>query len=162
MRPCDSPLSVLAKSWSAPSDARRLTYAAAAVFLLVLDCFPLFHHALRVPHFALGEDMRMPADQFRGHLLQDLVEVETPGFVCDFRVHDGQQDQVAEFFAQVCVVPGTDGAGDFVCFLDQRRQQGFVRLFAVPRTPAGRAELRDNLTEFLERIRVNGHDSFKS
>jgi hypothetical protein len=29
-------LSVLAKSWSAPSDARRLTYAAAAVFLAAL------------------------------------------------------------------------------------------------------------------------------
>ena len=33
---CDNPLNVLAKSWSAPSDARRLTYAAVVVFLASL------------------------------------------------------------------------------------------------------------------------------
>ena len=126
--------------------------AAGVVLLFALDRLPLFHDAIRVAHAALAENMRMPADQFGRHFLQHFVDIEPAGFLRDLRVHHGQQDQVAEFFAQILIVARPDGARDFVRFLDQAGKKRLVRLLAVPRAALGRAEFRDDVAKTLKVI----------
>ena len=94
--------------------------------------------------------MRMPANQLGRHLLQHFGDIEPAGFLGDLRVHDGQQDQVAELFAQIRIVARADGAGDFVRFLDQARQERLIRLLAVPGAAIGRAEFGDDVAKRVE------------
>ncbi len=128
----------------------QIVAALRAILVLVLDGFPLFHHAFRIAHVTLRENVRMSPDQLRRHFLQDFVDMETPGFVRNFRMHHGEQNQVAQLFAKIGVVLRANRARHFIRFLDDRRQQRFVRLLGVPRATAGSAELRDDGAQFCE------------
>jgi hypothetical protein len=55
--------------------------------------------------------------------LKDCSNSEPAAFPGDFRVHDREQDQIAQFLTQIRVVPGPDGAGHFIRLFDQTRQQ---------------------------------------
>ena len=93
----------------------------------------------------------MPANQFGGHRFQHPGNIEPASLFGDLRMHDGQENEVAQFFAQILVVPRADGAGDLVGFLDQARQERFVRLFAVPGTAVRRPEFGHDFAKLVER-----------
>src|SRR5438045_927567 len=124
---------------------------AGDALLFSFDRFPLLHHALAVAHGALAEDVRMSPNQLSGDFLEHLADIEAAGLLRDFRVHHREQNQVAQFLAQIRVIPRTHGARDFVGFFNQWRQKRFVRLLRVPRTAAGCPEFCDDLTKLLER-----------
>src|SRR5687768_11636040 len=94
-----------------------------AVLLVVLDRFPLLYHPVGVADITRTEDMGMPADQFGRDVAENSFDIEPPLFPGDFRVHYGEQDQVAQFLAKILVVTGADRSGDFVSLLDEPRQQ---------------------------------------
>ena len=121
-----------------------------AFLFFALDCFPLSQDAVGVANFLLAEDMRMSPNEFHGHFANDVVDLETIFFGGDLRVHDDDQQQIAEFFAKVFIVTRPQGTSDFINFFDQRRQERFVSLFAIPRAAVGRAELRDDVAELLK------------
>ncbi len=91
--------------------------------------------------------MRMTPDQFVADPARDVIEVEPSGFSRDLGMQYHLEEQIAQFFAQICVVLRPDRIRHFVGFLEQPGGERLVRLLAVPRTTAGGAKLRDDLAE---------------
>ena len=96
--------------------------------------------------------MRMPPHQLLRNFAKDLLDVEATCFACNLRVHDYQQQQIAEFLAKMRVVFRARGLRHFVSLFNQGRQQRFMRLLPVPWATAGRAQPRDDFAKLREVI----------
>ena len=72
-------------------------------------------------------------------------------FSRDLRVHHYEQEQIAQFFPKIRFVFGADCPGDLVSFLDRRRQERLMCLFAVPRTTVWGTQLRNDVAQFFKR-----------
>jgi hypothetical protein len=66
-------------------------------------------------------------------------------------MHHSEQNEITELFAQILIVPRTDGARDFVRFFDQARKERLISLFAVPGTAIGCAKFCDDIAKLLKR-----------
>src|SRR5947207_11573012 len=119
-------------------------------FLFTLDRFPLFQDRAGIARIALAKNVWMPPDQFIGDLRDHVVDLELTGFTRDLGVHDHEKQKIAEFFPKMRLVLSVSSFGNFISFLDRRRQKRFVRLFPIPRTAARGAQLGDDVTEALE------------
>ena len=82
-----------------------------------------------------------------------FLDREAAVFTRDLGVHHHLQKKVAQFLAQIGVVIRPDRVGHFIGFLEQARDERFVRLLAIPGTTAGGAQLRDNVAQSREVIR---------
>ena len=85
-----------------------------------------------------------------------MLDVEATCFACDLRVHDDQQQEIAQLLAKMRVVFRARGLRHFVSFFNQRRQQRFVRLLPVPWATAGRAQCCDDFAKLREADRLIG------
>src|SRR5262245_45968541 len=105
----------------------------------------------------------MPADHFVGETRQHSGHVELTAFGGDLRVKNDLEQEVAELLLQRRRVGGLDGLEDFVGFFDEERFQGYPRLLAIPRAPAGFPEPSHDLEEPFEVSAGRlGHDRFLS
>ncbi len=94
----------------------------------------------------------MAADQFRCQLGDDLLNPGAAAFARDLRVHEHEQQYVAEFLAQILLVVLPHRVRDFVSFLEQLRDQRLVSLLAIPGATVRGAEVGDDVAELLEVI----------
>src|SRR3982751_625029 len=101
------------------------------VFLVALNCFPLFEHGACVACFARAEHMRVPPDQFVRHMLNHLLDTEPGGFARDLRVHYYEQQKIAELLAKMRVVLRARSLSRFVYLLYERWQQRLVGLLPI-------------------------------
>src|SRR5947209_12537280 len=100
--------------------------------------------------------MRMSANQLLSDVANDLLDIKSFPFTRNLSMHDYDEQKIAKFLPKMSVVLRARGFGNFIRFLDRRRQQRLVRLLAVPRTTAGRSKFGDNLYELFEVIRRCG------
>ena len=121
-----------------------------ALLLVALDRFPLLQDRAGVARVTFTENVRMTANEFFGHLPDDVVDVECTGLARDRGVHDDEQKKVAQFFAEIRSVVRARRTSDFVHFFDQRRQERLVRLLPVPRTAAGCPQFCDDFAELVK------------
>jgi hypothetical protein len=84
--------------------------------------------------------MRMAAHHFRIDLLDDVRDVEFPGFGGELRVKDDLQQQIAELLRELPGIAAVQRVQRLVGLLHQIRAQRIVRLLAVPGTAAGRPQ----------------------
>jgi hypothetical protein len=67
-------------------------------------------------------------------------------------MHYREQNEIAELFAQIPIVLRSDGARDFVRFLDQAWKERLISLFAIPGTAIRCAEFCDDIAKLLKVI----------
>ncbi len=90
----------------------------------------------------------MAVDHLRARHLSDITDVEAVGILLrDGRVHQHLQQQVAELLAKRGALAAVNGIEHLVRFLEEVGPQRAVRLLAVPRAAAGRAQVLDHLVE---------------
>ena len=121
-----------------------------AAFFLALDLVPAPQHRRGIRAPVVAEHMRMPADELRRDLPRHRVEIVAPLLVRDLRVEDRLEQQIAEFLAEISVIPRIDGRHDLVSLLQQPRAQRCVRLLAIPGAPARPAQLGDDDDELVD------------
>src|SRR5690348_5755533 len=107
------------------------------LFLFPLNRFPLLEHSAGIAGVAGSKDMGMPPDQFIRDVADNFVNVEASSFTRDLRVHHHQQEQIAQFLAEMRVVLGVRSLRHFVSLFDYSSQQRFMGLFPVPWATAG-------------------------
>lgn len=123
---------------------------AAGILFFALDRFPLFHDTFGISDAALAENMRVPPDQFGRHFRENFADAEASALVRNLRMHDGKQDQIAQFLAKILVVSSPNRARDFISLLDQAREKRLVRLLTVPWTASRGAQFCHNLAKLRE------------
>src|SRR5437667_12451666 len=97
--------------------------------------------------------MRVTPDEFLRYVTDHIVDIESAGFPRDFRVHNNEQKKIAQLFTKICIVFGAHRTRHFVSLFNQRWQQRFVGLLAIPWATARGAQLCDDLAELLKVIR---------
>jgi hypothetical protein len=106
---------------------------------------------------ALGENVRMPADQFVTDTSRHIGEVELAGLLGHARMEHDLKQQIAQFIAQSREITAPDGVGDLVGFLHRERRDCGEGLFAVPWTPIRCAQGTHQLQQRLQFIRRPAH-----
>src|SRR5947209_19710657 len=96
--------------------------------------------------------MRMSANQLLSDVANDLLDIKSFPFTRNLSMHDYDEQKIAKFLPKMSVVLRARGFGNFIRFLDRRRQQRLVRLLAVPRTTARRAQFRHNLAKLAKTV----------
>ena len=86
------------------------------LFLFALDRFPLLEHGAGITHVARSKHMRVSPHQFVRNFPDDLIDIEAPCFAGDLRMHDYQQQKIAQFLAKMCVIFRARGLRHFVSF----------------------------------------------
>ena len=97
-----------------------------------------------------AEHVGVAVNQFFGNGLGDFSERKAIFFFGQLRVKNDLEQEVTEFLTKLGVHSALDGFDDFVGLLDERGAQREVGLFAVPRTPVGRAQSGHDGAEFEE------------
>jgi len=125
------------------------------------DAFPLFEHNPRsfAPLVMGGrertsgrrEDVRMPADELRGDLLDDVGDGEASLAFCHLRVKDHLKQDVAQFSAEHVESAAVDDVKNLVRFLEEIRTEAPVGLLAIPGASVRRSKRRHDLDQPLER-----------
>lgn len=123
-----------------------------------LDALPLRKHLLGGMGLGIAEDVGVTMDELIADRLRDGVEIEPVTLPCDLSVEDDLEENVAEFFDQVRVIPFLDRFDHFIGFFDQVRGEGLVRLFVVPGATSGSAKRGHNRHEPADRV-GNGLDA---
>ncbi len=117
-----------------------------------LDLLPLANHFARVGGGLITKNMGMAPDQLLANLSGDGVESKGSPLARHLGMHGDMQQQIAQFFAQVCVVRIIDGIDQLVGFLEQRATNALVSLLDVPRTAIRRAQARHDLAQAHDRL----------
>ena len=94
--------------------------------------------------------MRVPAHQLRADLVDGVADREVARLLADLREEDRLVEVVAKLLAQLRQVAGINGVEHLVGFLEHERAQRCVRLLAVPRAAARRAQRAHDLDQLLE------------
>jgi hypothetical protein len=95
----------------------------------------------------IAEDMGMSPNELFAGMARGVLEGEGAAIGGEVGVKDDLEQEVAEFFAEVGVIGIADGVNRFAGFLEESGAEGFVGLFAVPRTTFGRAKEADDGAE---------------
>jgi hypothetical protein len=85
--------------------------------------------------------MRVPADEFRVHPLDHVVDREPFFFFGEPGVEHNLKKQVPQFVFEGVKVPRVDRVHHLVNFLEEQTLHGVVILGAVPRTPLRAAQM---------------------
>ncbi len=94
----------------------------------------------------------MPANQLRADLVDGVANGEVTRFFADLREEYRFIEVIAELFAQLRHVAGINGFQHLVRFLEHERAQRGMRLLAVPRAAARRAQRPHDLNQLLELV----------
>jgi hypothetical protein len=118
-----------------------VVFAAAIRFpagfaLGALGGFPRLLHVFGRLRRFFAKDVRVAADELARLAAQHRFEREASGLLGDAAVEEAVQEQVPQLALQCVRVPGVDGGGDLVGFLQRQVAGGGVRLLAVPRAVA--------------------------
>lgn len=117
----------------------------------LFDGIPLADHIISgMDSRGMGiEHMWMPPDEFLLTRVKHVVQRECSCFSSKLRVKRDLQRQISEFFLERGGYAGRDGIDRLVCLFDQVRNQGLVRLLAIPRTAVGCAQSSHDLRHAL-------------
>ena len=131
------------------------TFVVRRGLLARLDPFPLFEDTRLVSGARFGragvarrrEDVRMPADQLRRHLADDVGRIESSGRRRHFRVKDDLEEHVAKLAAERAEIAAFDRVERFIRFFEKVRPQTPMCLPPIPRTAVWRSQRRHHLDE---------------
>src|SRR2546425_10868656 len=94
--------------------------------------------------------MRMAADQFVMNLANHVGHREAALFPCNLRMKDYLEQQIAHLFGKLGVVSAFQSFQNFVGLFDEVGSQRLMRLLAIPRASARRAQSGLNTNELFE------------
>ena len=96
------------------------------------------------------EDVRVAAHQLVGDAFQGVGDRKAPGLRFELRQKDGLEHEVAELLAERRMIVAIDRLEHLVGFFEHERLERVDRLLAVPGTPLGRPESRDDFKKAVK------------
>src|SRR2546426_235082 len=94
--------------------------------------------------------MWVALDHLCGHPLGNIGRGEPSILGRDLGMHRHLEQEVAQLFLYLAVVPGIDRAKELIGLLEQVGAQRFMRLLAVPGTTVRRPQAGDDLEDGLD------------
>ena len=94
--------------------------------------------------------MGMSPNEFVANLPRHFLDGEAAFFARDLGVNHHLEQEVAELFPEIRIVLRPDRCRHFIGFLEQSRDERAMRLLAIPRTTAGRAQPTHDFTKTIE------------
>ncbi len=119
-------------------------------FFLRLYSFPVFDDLLGCRCRFAAENMRVPAYEFAGNLIDDGVDIEAARFPGELSVKQNMQENIAELFGEPLEVIIFDRLEHFIDFLDEHRLKRIEVLLLVPWTAIRTAQRRHDFDKFFE------------
>jgi hypothetical protein len=119
-------------------------------FLLRFDDFPVLDDLLCGSCGFVPENVRMPAHQLVAYLVDDGVDIEAAGFLCEVSMKDDVEENISQLFGKAFEIARLDGFEHFVDFLDQHGLERIEVLLLVPRTAVRTSQRGHDFDEPVE------------